>query len=110
VENSIKHGFKSRQKKYLVKIIVSKSDAKIICTITDNGIGRERAAMISSAELEKHVSTGTIIVQEKIEALKFYYGYDLNSYTEDMKDEKGDAIGTRVTLIFPEHFDLTENI
>ncbi|HVT85799.1 MAG TPA: histidine kinase [Chitinophagaceae bacterium] len=108
VENSIKHGFKSRQTKYFLNISVSKKDDKITCTITDNGIGREKAALISSTELEKHASTGTIIVEEKIEALKFYYNYNLGTHTEDLKDEKGNAAGTRVSLIFPEQFDPTD--
>lgn len=110
VENSIKHGFKSRGIKYFLNISISKEGGKIICTITDNGIGRENAAKIPDAELEKHASSGTIIVEEKIEALKLYYKYDLTSNTEDLKNESGNAIGTRVILIFPEQFDVTETI
>lgn len=110
VENSIKHGFKNKQVKYFLDISVSKLGDKISCTITDNGVGRERATLMSSAELEKHTSAGTVIVQEKIEALKFYYNYDLSSHTEDLKDEKGNAIGTRVTIVFPDRFNLTDTI
>jgi hypothetical protein len=110
VENSIKHGFKSKQVKYFLDISISKQDDKISCTISDNGVGRERAALMSSVELEKHTSAGTVIVQEKIETLKFYYNYDLSSHTEDLKDEKGNAIGTRVTIVFPDRFDLTDTI
>ena len=110
VENSIKHGFKSKQVKYSLDISVSKKNDKIVCSILDNGIGREKAALIPGTELEKHASTGTIIVREKIEALKFYYDYDLVSQTEDLKDENGNGTGTMVTIVFPEQFDLTDKI
>lgn len=110
VENSIKHGFKGKQTKYFLNVSVSKKDDKIICTISDNGIGREKSFLMPDSEMDKHASTGTIIVQEKIEALKFYYNYDLSSNTEDLKDENGNAIGTRVTIIFPESFKLPDKV
>lgn len=110
VENSIKHGFKAKGVKCFLNILISKKGGKIICTIEDNGIGREQAALIPGEELEKHTSTGTVIIREKIDALKFYYNYDLFSKTEDLKDENGKAIGTRVTLIFPEKTNITETL
>jgi hypothetical protein len=108
VENSIKHGFRERQKKYFIDISFNKKGDSVICVITDDGIGRKKAGQLSGAELDQHVSTGTNIVEEKIEALKFYYSYNLSSHTEDLADEQGNVTGTRVTLIFPEQFDLTD--
>jgi LytS/YehU family sensor histidine kinase len=110
VENSIKHGFRERQKKYFIDISFNKKGDSVICVITDDGIGRKKAGQLSGAELDQHVSTGTNIVEEKIEALKFYYSYNLSSHTEDLTDEQGNVMGTRITLIFPEQFDLTNII
>ncbi|HYM94584.1 MAG TPA: histidine kinase, partial [Chitinophagaceae bacterium] len=107
VENSIKHGFKNKQKQYFLAIAISKKEGNIVCVIEDNGIGREKSRTIPDSELNKHSSTGTAIVQEKIEALKFYYNYDLFSWTEDMKDAEGNAMGTRVILTFPGQTDIT---
>ena len=110
VENSIKHGFKDKGVEYFLEVSVTKENKNVVCIISDNGIGRTRAALIPGTEKNNHNSTGTIIVKEKIEALKQYYNYDLSSETSDLKDEKGNGIGTRVTLTFPEKFDLTDII
>ncbi len=106
VENSIKHGFRGKQENYFLDISISMDKGNIICVIEDNGIGREQAALVSSPEKQGHSSTGTAIINEKIEAMKYYYKYDLSSKTTDLKDKDGKTIGTRVTLVFPEKFDI----
>ena len=110
VENSIKHGFKDKTLKYFLDISITRQNENIVCVIEDNGIGRSKAALIPGAEKEQHVSTGTIIIKEKIDALKTYYNYFLTSETTDLKDEKGNLMGTRVTLTFPERFEITDMI
>ena len=108
VENSIKHGFKGKEAKYFIDISILSEKENIVCLIIDNGIGREKAALIPGAEKDKHSSTGTIIIKEKIEALKQYYNYDLSSVTEDLKDGNGNPIGTKVILTFPEIADISD--
>ncbi len=110
VENSIKHGFKEKGEKYFLDISISKQNSKIVCVIEDNGIGRENAAIISGAKKEMHSSTGTLIIKDKIEALKLYYNYDLSSETLDIKDDNGNAVGTKVILTFDDNFDTTRII
>ncbi len=110
VENSIKHGFKEKGEKYFLDISISKQNSKIVCVIEDNGIGRENAAIISGAKKEMHSSTGTLIIKDKIEAIKLYYNYELSSETLDIKDDNGNAVGTKVILTFDDNFDTTRII
>ena len=107
VENSIKHGFKIEKEGAFIDISILRSNGKIICIIEDNGIGRDMAASLSATPGKEYQSTGMAIVNDKIAALRTYYNYDLSSEITDIKDEKGNSLGTRVKLIFPDKFEIT---
>jgi hypothetical protein len=68
------------------------------CTITDNGVGREKAAKLESKSVEKNKSMGLQITKSRMALLN----RDLNgeSFFEitDLKDEWGNATGTSVCL------------
>ena len=63
---------KEKEKNIFLDISISKQNSKIVCVIEDNGIGHENAAIIHSAKKEMHSSTGTLIIKDKIEAIKLY--------------------------------------
>ncbi len=100
VENSIKHGIRFKKGEAQVGINFTSSDSVLICTITDNGIGRAEAAKLKSTE-EEHRSMGTAIVNERIEALSILFKGKLKNYTTDLKDEHGNPTGTCVTIEIP---------
>ncbi len=100
VENSIKHGIRFKKGEARVEVHFSSSDAVLICTITDNGIGREEAAKLKSPD-EEYKSMGTAIVSERIEALSILYKGKLKNYTIDLKDEHGNPVGTSVKIEIP---------
>ncbi|WP_315821060.1 sensor histidine kinase [Paraflavitalea speifideaquila] len=100
VENAIKHGFRGRLGSFL-SVRLWPSQGKIVCTITDNGIGRVEAAKANNYEIDGHVSAGTSIIRDKIEALKIHFNYHLSSNTIDVMEE-GVVTGTQVILEIPE--------
>ncbi len=100
VENSIKHGIRFKKGEARVDVNFTSSDSVLICTITDNGIGRAEAAKMKSPD-EEYKSMGTAIVNERIEALSILFKGKLKNYTIDLKDEQGNAIGTCVTIEIP---------
>ncbi len=100
VENSIKHGIRYKKGEAKVEVDFTSSDSVLICTITDNGIGRAEAAKLKPADAE-HKSMGTTIVNERIEALSILFKGKLRNYTIDLKDEQGNPIGTCVTIEIP---------
>lgn len=98
VENSIKHGLMHKEGKKIVSIHFS-LDAKeehIVCTIEDNGIGREKSAAIQAQN--KHKSFSTNSIQKSLQLLNNSGNEKDILHYEDLKDTHGNSIGTKVTI------------
>ena len=97
-ENAIWHGLMHKQGEGHLEIALSLEKKILTCTITDNGIGRNKAAMIKSKSAEKQKSMGLQITTERLALLN----QDLNEQAffniEDITNEEGNAAGTRVIL------------
>ena len=100
VENSIKHGIRFKKGIAHVDINFKTSGSILICTITDNGIGRAEAAKLKSGNGE-FKSVGTDIVQNRIEALGILLNGKVKNYISDLIDEQGNPAGTCVTIEVP---------
>ena len=70
------------------------------CSVTDNGIGRKKAAEISSKRLKSHRSVGMEITKKRIELLNEGSNYGQVVIT-DLYDINGQATGTKVELVLP---------
>jgi hypothetical protein len=65
VENSIRHGLVQREEKGgVLSIRISWEGPHLLCTIEDNGIGRERSAQLKTNS--DHKSAGTDITQQRM--------------------------------------------
>ena len=70
VENAINHGLFNRNSDGKLKVIIRKiADNITEIQITDNGVGRKRAAAIHKSSLRKHKSRATQILRERITML-----------------------------------------
>jgi len=98
LENAIWHGLMNKEGNRELFIALHLENNILHCTITDNGIGRKKAAMYKSKSAEKNKSMGMQITRNRMALLN----QDLNgqSFFEiiDMEDEYGNALGTRVYL------------
>jgi len=102
VENSIKHGFRSKTEKGNITISFSSDEQSIIIKIEDNGIGREKAMQLSAGNIVKKESQSIQITNERLHI--FNKQQKINIYTiefEDLKDSIGNPKGTIVKLIVP---------
>jgi sensor histidine kinase YesM len=104
-ENAIWHGLMHKEGQGRLDIELSMSrgtpseENKILnCTITDNGIGRERAEEMKSKSAEKEKSMGLKITQGRLNLLNQEKGIHTFYNIEDLKDAYGNASGTRVNL------------
>ena len=104
-ENAIWHGLKhladpqsGRQEQGCLNIELSTDGKTLNCTISDNGIGREKAAEIRSKSAEGRKSMGLKITTERLALLNREKGLPAVYEIEDLKDESGNATGTRVIL------------
>ncbi|MGK0387956.1 MAG: two-component system LytT family sensor kinase [Maribacter sp.] len=101
IENALKHGLFHKEGKKLLELDFDKKDGVLICSITDNGIGRKESASINKRRLKKHQSFATAATQNRIELLNIGREEDINFTILDLKDENGIALGTKVILSIP---------
>jgi tetratricopeptide (TPR) repeat protein len=101
VENSICHGLMPRDEKGVVKIDMKLDKDHIICTIEDNGIGREAAQERKKMRDANHNSVGTQIAASRLDLVNSLYGTSLDTVYTDLKNERGEPVGTRVEIHIP---------
>jgi hypothetical protein len=102
VENAILHGLNPRPVRGKLTIKLYSKNNFLICTITDNGIGRERAAEIRrTMPLRKHRSMGMKITEDRLRILNDANNSKLSVNITDLKDEQGNGTGTRVEIFVP---------
>ena len=78
----------------------SKSNGQLICSITDNGIGRNAAKLNSSTK--DHQSKAIEIINEFITALNLKnYSEKFTLDLQDLYDEKHEPVGTKVIITLP---------
>ena len=101
VENSIGHGIMPLDKKGHLEITIKLGQGKLICSIEDNGIGREAAMEIKKAKGTNHNSLGTQITNSRLNLVNSFYGTDLKVVYTDLRDENDKASGTLVEIQIP---------
>ncbi|MFT5819013.1 MAG: two-component system LytT family sensor kinase [Crocinitomix sp.] len=99
IENSIKHGlFHKEGPKHLRVQFKLKED--LICTISDNGIGREASQEIQKRRIKNHTSFALNSIEERFKLLRQVYGNNLGVTYIDLKSDLK-ATGTTVVISLP---------
>ena len=73
----------------------------LICTIVDNGIGREKSKAIKLRQRSEHESFSGKAIHKRFEILSNVFEGDFGYKYEDLCDENKEAIGTKVILSIP---------
>lgn len=98
VENAIHHGILHRgDTNGLLTISAVLKEDKLVYTITDNGIGRQRSAELNAVNRLSHNSYGLQMSRERIELFNRQKENVLN--ITDLTDATGKAAGTNVEII-----------
>jgi len=97
-ENAIWHGLMHKEGQGKLDIELSMENSILSCTITDNGIGREKAEEMKSKSAEKEKSMGLKITEDRLNLLNRERGIDTFYQIQDLQDEYRHAMGTRVNL------------
>ncbi len=99
VENAIWHGLLHKKEKGSVFISVKKHETphseNLILEILDDGIGRDKAAILKSKKSNTTKSYGMQITAQRIEQLNSSNKVE----TVDLIDKYGNANGTKVTIV-----------
>lgn len=102
VENAINHGLRYKKSKGFLKIHFSEDEEEMICTIKDNGVGRETAIKLKNASRKGYKSQGLTITEERLITYNQLNNSRITFHIKDMftKEENEDQ-GTIVTVKFP---------
>lgn len=95
IENAIKHGLVHKDGKGHLKIDFDYHDHTLVCTIEDDGVGREKAAEIKKNSRHSYKSLGTYLVHDRVKLLN-KSGYNISIETQDRRGG-----GTIVTIKIP---------
>ncbi|WP_431211628.1 sensor histidine kinase [Puia sp. P3] len=87
-----------REERGLLYIGMRVEGDKLVCVIRDNGIGRQRAALLKSKSVEKHKSMGLQITAERMALLTGAGETGHFFRIEDLYDSNGNSTGTEVIL------------
>ena len=102
VENAIWHGLMHKPEGGTVMVEVSQPEESLLhVEITDDGVGRARAAELKSKSAGGHKSLGMQVTAERIRMINQLYQMQTQARIEDLVDSYGEACGTRVILEIP---------
>ncbi len=105
VENAIWHGLMQKEDNGKVTISISIVDDSLNIVIEDDGIGREKAKELKSKTALKRQSMGMGITGDRLEIIEKIYHLSCTAEITDLKNKKGEAVGTRITLTLPLIYD-----
>jgi ligand-binding sensor domain-containing protein len=104
IENAIKHGIMHLPGKGgYISINLSLDGKSLVCIIDDNGVGREKSAIINANKFQNHHSVGMEITKRRLQLLhherKSAYFFKLTD-----KKENGETTGTKIEFSIPYNF------
>lgn len=102
VENAILHGIAHREDRQgLIRVSIRSDGKYLVCTVEDNGVGRERAAQLKRSEPNPYPSRGMEMTARRIDILNRTMKEPIAAVIEDITEENGRGEGTRVIVRFP---------
>jgi hypothetical protein len=102
VENSVRHGLRFRKDKAgVVSITVRLEGEHLVCILEDNGIGRKAAMQYKSISPINYQSKGLSLTADRIAMFNKEHEQKITMQLDDLEDELGNPLGTRVTIRFP---------
>jgi len=105
VENAIWHGLMHKEEKGQLDVEVSEENDHLYFKITDNGIGREKAAAMASKSATKHKSMGLRITAHRIAILQNSETVISPVTINDLVNADNSAVGTEVVIKMPAIYD-----
>ena len=97
-ENAIWHGLMHKDGPGHLHIELNEDHGILHCSISDDGVGREKAEAFKSKSAEKEKSLGLKITKERLSLLNQGTTGGTFYKIEDVRNEKGEVSGTRVQL------------
>ncbi len=101
VENAIWHGLSSKNEgEGHIKISFWQENESLLCSVADNGIGRDASGQISQ-KAKTHESKALSITEHRLRLLGNKNGVEASFEIHDLVDAAQNPAGTKVVLRFP---------
>jgi ligand-binding sensor domain-containing protein len=104
-ENSIWHGLMHKEEKGFLLVEVLEEEEFLICRITDDGVGRQKAAELKSKSASAHKSMGMRITADRIAMMKKNNLSESHVRITDLVLPDGKPAGTSVEIKIPLNYD-----
>ncbi|MCO5240865.1 MAG: histidine kinase [Chitinophagaceae bacterium] len=102
VENAIWHGLLHKTTAGYLWVRISRKGSDLLqCVIQDNGVGRKKANELKNKTISSRKSMGMQLTESRLMLMGHLAGSNASVDIEDLADEHGAALGTRVTLNIP---------
>jgi ligand-binding sensor domain-containing protein len=102
VENSIRHGLRSREDdRGLIRIQFIENGPHLVCVVEDNGVGRRQTQLYKSRQPIEYQSRGMTLTARRVEMMN--QGRSAPTFVEvkDLETPDHQPAGTSVRLYFP---------
>lgn len=100
IENSIKHGFKHKKGDLKLNVTIDSNNDELLCTVIDNGIGREMAKYYNyNSLISNQKSYGTEIINSRLDLLTKIYSKKFYYEIIDLYDNNDQPLGTKVHIV-----------
>lgn len=100
VENALKHGLLHKRGEKRLDVSFRRQGRDVVCTITDNGVGRKKAAEIKARSATAHKSFATQATEKRLALINANRTERVRLEIEDLFTD-GAASGTKVKIYFP---------
>lgn len=100
VENAILHGMVPKEGDGLIAVHFDIEHNKLVCTITDDGIGIQTSKAMKEHSVKAHQSMALEITKKRLEMMEATTAQSASVTIEEMQSD-GHAIGTKVVISLP---------
>ncbi|WP_408086061.1 tetratricopeptide repeat-containing sensor histidine kinase [Flavobacterium rhizosphaerae] len=106
VENAIMHGIVPKKQlnddyEGVITINFLIEEDKLVCIVTDNGIGINRSKQIKENSVTVHKSLALEITRKRLEIIQEYTSKASYVEIDELTNTSGQATGTKITLYLP---------
>ncbi|TRW26326.1 tetratricopeptide repeat protein [Flavobacterium zepuense] len=101
VENAIIHGIVPKKENGTISVDFSLDGEKLVCTVTDDGIGIDQSRKNKEKSVTVHKSMALEITRKRLEVIQAVTSKTAQVEIKEIKDTQGRVTGTRIVLNLP---------
>jgi len=101
IENAIIHGIVPKKENGFISVDFSLDGEKLICTVTDDGVGIDQSRKNKEKSVTVHKSMALEITRKRLEVIQAVTSKTAQVEIKEIRDTQGRVTGTRIVLNLP---------